>query len=79
MGVIIGFLATLLGALFGASFGSFCSIEYGGLIGSTIGLLTGLIASHYGWSRYCAARARRQGYRFRMEWQTENRGKKRVA
>jgi hypothetical protein len=79
MGVVLGFLATLLGALFGASFGSFCSIEYGGLIGATVGLLTGLIGSHYGWSCYCAARSRRQEYRFRMEWKAEGRRRKRTA
>jgi hypothetical protein len=67
MGVIIGFFATLLGALFGASFGSYCSIEYGGAAGFLIGLVVGLVASHYGWSRYRASRARRRKFGMRIE------------
>jgi hypothetical protein len=66
MGVIIGFFATLLGALFGASFGSYCSIEYGGAVGSLTGLLIGLVSSHYGWARYRASRARRRQFGMRI-------------
>jgi hypothetical protein len=64
MGVVVGFVVTLLCALLGASFGSYCSIEYGGGIGALAGLITGLVGSHYGWERYCA---RRREYRLRME------------
>jgi len=64
MGVVVGFIVTLFGALFGASFGSYCSIEYGGWIGSSAGLVIGLVVSHYGWERY---RSRSRRARLRIE------------
>jgi hypothetical protein len=76
MGIVIGFLATLLGALFGASFGSWCSIEYGGWIGSSAGLLIGLIGSQYAWSRF---HARRRAVRLRIELRSGDVPGKRAA
>jgi hypothetical protein len=75
MGLVIGFLATLSGALLGASFGSYCDIEYGGAVGFAIGLLAGLVSSEYAWRRYRAGRKRREVLRMELRAM----GRKRAA